>query len=58
MGQKCKYNGGDNYSEKVIDYVKGHEVIPVCPELGLMEDPSGQEFCIRKEIFWNRWEER
>lgn len=33
LGQKCKYNGGDNYSEKVIDYVKGHKVIPVCPEL-------------------------
>ena len=33
LGQKCKYNGGDNYSEKVIDYVKDHETIPVCPEL-------------------------
>ncbi len=32
LGQKCKYNGGDNYSAKVIDYLKGHEVIPVCPE--------------------------
>ena len=33
LGQKCKYNGGDNYSEKVIEYIKGHEVIPVCPEV-------------------------
>ena len=32
LGQKCKYNGGDNYSAKVIDFIKGHEVIPVCPE--------------------------
>ena len=33
LGQKCKYNGGDNYSEKVCEYIKGHEVIPVCPEV-------------------------
>ena len=33
LGQKCKYNGGDNYSEAVAKYVKGHEVIPVCPEV-------------------------
>ena len=33
LGQKCKYNGGDNYSEAVAEYVKGHEVIPVCPEV-------------------------
>ena len=33
LGQKCKYNGGDNYSDKVAEYVKGLEVIPVCPEV-------------------------
>ncbi len=33
LGQKCKYNGGDNYSEKLADFLKGHEVIPVCPEV-------------------------
>ncbi len=33
LGQKCKYNGGDNYCQKVLDHVKGHEVIPVCPEV-------------------------
>ena len=32
LGQKCKYNGGDNYNEKVTDFIRGHEVIPVCPE--------------------------
>ena len=32
LGQKCKYNGGDNYSEKVAAFADGHEVIPVCPE--------------------------
>ena len=33
LGQNCKYNGGNNYSEKVAGYIKGHEVIPVCPEV-------------------------
>ena len=32
LGENCKYNGGNNYSEKVAEYIKGHEVIPVCPE--------------------------
>lgn len=33
LGQKCKYNGGDNYSEKVVAFTEGHEVVPVCPEV-------------------------
>ncbi|WP_029201673.1 DUF523 domain-containing protein [Oribacterium sp. NK2B42] len=33
LGWDCKYNGGNNYSEKVAEYVKGHDVIPVCPEV-------------------------
>ena len=33
MGENCKYNGGNNLSEKVLNYVKGHEVIAVCPEV-------------------------
>lgn len=33
LGHKCKYNGGDNYSERVAEFIKGHEVIPVCPEV-------------------------
>ena len=33
LGTNCKYNGGNNYNEKVIEFVKGHEVIPVCPEV-------------------------
>ena len=32
LGQKCKYNVGENYSEIVMAFTKGHEVIPVCPE--------------------------
>ena len=33
LGQKCKYNGGDNFNEKVVSFTEGHEVIPVCPEV-------------------------
>ena len=33
LGENCKYNGGNNYSEKVSEFIKGHEVIPVCPEV-------------------------
>ena len=33
MGRRCKYSGGSNYSEKTADFIRGHEVIEVCPEL-------------------------
>lgn len=40
LGENCKYNGGNNLSEKVLHYLKGHEVIPVCPEvLGGLSTP-------------------
>ncbi len=33
MGEKCKYNGGDNYSLEVMEFTKGYEVVSVCPEV-------------------------
>ena len=33
LGENCKYNGGNNYSEKVMDFISGHEVLAVCPEV-------------------------
>ena len=33
IGENCKYSGGNNYSEKVIDYIKGNEVLSVCLEV-------------------------
>ena len=40
LGENCKYNGGNNYSEKVAEYIKGYEVISVCPEcLGGLPTP-------------------
>ncbi len=32
LGRNCKYNGGNNYSEKVARFVEGREVLAVCPE--------------------------
>ena len=50
LGENCKYNGKNNYSEKVIDYTKGHEVIPVCPEvlggLSIPREPAEIVNCI------------
>ncbi|MBQ0050511.1 MAG: DUF523 domain-containing protein [Treponema sp.] len=33
LGENCKYNGGNNFSQSVADFVKGHELVPVCPEV-------------------------
>ena len=33
IGENCKYTGGNNYSEKVLEYTRGSEVIPICPEV-------------------------
>ncbi len=33
LGQKCKYNGDDNFHEATAQFCKEHEVVPVCPEL-------------------------
>ena len=32
-GDNCKYNGGNNYNQKLAEFLKGHEVIGVCPEV-------------------------
>lgn len=43
LGENCKYNGGNNYSPQVVDFIKDVEVIPVCPErlagLGIPRKP-------------------
>ena len=31
-GENCKYNGGNNRNEKVLQLMEGNEVITVCPE--------------------------
>ena len=33
LGESCKYNGGNNYSSAVAEFVRGKEILPICPEL-------------------------
>ena len=33
LGENCKYNGKNNYSEAVCEYAKGREILAVCPEM-------------------------
>lgn len=33
LGRNCKYNGGNNRNQKVLDFLQGHEVVAVCPEV-------------------------
>ena len=58
-GINCKYNGENNYNEKVFNLVKEGKAIPVCPEqlggLTTPRDPSeikiidGKRYVINKE---------
>ena len=33
LGEKCKYNGGNNRNPGLLRLLSGHKVIPVCPEV-------------------------
>ena len=33
MGRNCKYNGGNNYNEILVNFLKDKDVIEVCPEV-------------------------
>lgn len=40
LGLNCKYNGGNNYNEKIFNLLKEGKAIPVCPEqLGGLTTP-------------------
>lgn len=40
LGENCKYNGGNNLNQRVLDFIEEHEVIDVCPEqLGGLSTP-------------------
>ena len=32
LGDNCKYNGGNNYNEKVCKFLNDKKYIKVCPE--------------------------
>ena len=33
LGVNCKYNGGNNYNEKINEFLSDKEIIPICPEI-------------------------
>lgn len=33
LGLNCRYDGGNNYSKEVEEFLKNYEVIPICPEI-------------------------
>ena len=33
LGLNCKYDGGNNYSNEIDDFLKDYDVIPICPEI-------------------------
>ena len=33
LGRNCKYNGGNNRNEKILNFLRGHEIVAVCPEV-------------------------
>ncbi len=33
LGENCKYNGGNNYSKKLLEFLRNHQVIRICPEV-------------------------
>ena len=47
LGKNCKYNGKNNYNEKVCALAKKYDLIPVCPETagGLSAPRNPAEIC-------------
>ena len=45
LGLNCKYDGGNNYSDEIDDFLKDYDVIPICPEImgGLPTPRVGSE---------------
>ncbi len=40
LGENCKYNGGNNFTDWVLEFSKKHNFISVCPEImGGLEAP-------------------
>ena len=33
VGDNCKYNGGNNLNERLVEFLADHEVAKVCPEV-------------------------
>lgn len=53
-GIKCRYDGGDNKNEKVVELVRKGLAIPVCPEqLGGLPTPRDPSEIVAEKVFSN-----
>ena len=52
LGTNCKYDGGNNKNELVLNYLEDKQVIPICPEVmgGLPTPRIGAEQLNNKVI--------
>ena len=54
LGVNCKYSGGNNQNEKVLEYIKDKEIIPVCPEImGGLSTPRPPSELINDKVMNN-----
>lgn len=54
LGTNCKYSGGNNYSEEVMEFLKDYEIIPICPEqLGGLPTPRPASEIIGNKVMNN-----
>ena len=50
VGINCKYDGGNNYDERIFNLVKEGKAIPICPEqLGGLKTPRNPAEIQKKE---------
>lgn len=55
LGINYKYNGGNNYSEKLEKLLEKHEVIPICPEvLGGLPIPRDASEIVNGEVLTDK----
>ena len=54
LGIDCKYNGSNNLNEKVLEYLKDKEIIPICPEmLGGLSTPRNPSEIVNGRVVNN-----
>lgn len=55
LGENCKYNGGNNYSEELSIILENHTVIPVCPEvMGGLSTPRDPNEIVNGVVFTDK----
>ena len=57
LGIDCKYNGKNNKNDKIIELLKDHELIPVCPEImGGLPTPRIPAEIHQNKVIAKRWQ--